>query len=170
MQSSKIVWHETETHLAQELKNESSLLAKPLSTNILVPGNIHNPEYFDFWVKVLNVGPNFQKFLQQGYALQFIDGIPPPSVMAQNNKSFLENKDFGIKEVNRLEQLGCIYRVTEQPHVVLPLSVVFSNKWRLVVDASRHLNPFVEKRHVKLETLDEAELMVRQGDFQAISI
>ena len=129
MQSSKSVWGETETYLAQELKNDSSLLAKPLSTNVLVPGNIHKPEYFDFWVKVLKVSPNFQKFLQQGYAIQFINGIPPPSVMAKNNNSFLENKDFGIKEVNRLEQLGCIYRVTEQPHVVLPLSVVFSNKW-----------------------------------------
>ena len=86
VQSSKIVWHETETHLAQELKNESSLLAKPLSTNISVPGNIHNPEFFDFWVKVLNVGPKFQKFLQQGYALQFIDRVPPPSHSAASSK------------------------------------------------------------------------------------
>ena len=66
VQSSKSVWGETETYLAHGLKNESSLLAKPLSMNVLVPGNIHKPEYVDFWVKVLKVSPNFQKFLQQG--------------------------------------------------------------------------------------------------------
>ena len=56
-----------------------------------------------------------------------------------------------------------------QPTIVLPLSVVHSGKWRLVVDASRHLNQYLEKKHVKLETLDDAELQVEKGDFQAIS-
>ena len=169
MQSNKAVFYNSETYLAQEFKNESSLLSKPLSTNSAVPGNIHNPEFFEYWVQVLKVDPNFQRFLKEGYALQFKDGIPPPPVLATNNKSFLEKKEFGIEEILRLEKLGCIYPVNEQPEIVLPLSVVYSNKWRLVVDASRHINPYIEQRHVKLETLDEAELSVKQGDFQAIS-
>ena len=163
------VWGEGETYLAKELKNDSRLLKKPLCTNIKVPASIHNEKYFDFWAKVLKVDLNFQKFLKQGYVIPFENGNPPPSSMTKNNKSFLKNKEFGIQEIIRLEKLGCIYRVEKQPKIVLPLSVVYSGKWRLVVDASRHLNPYLEKRHVKLETLDDAELQVQKGDYQAVS-
>ena len=52
---------------------------------------------------------------------------------------------------------------------MLPLSVVYSNKVRMVVDASRHMNDYLEQRKVKLETLDDAELVVEEGDYQAIS-
>ena len=69
-------------------------------------------------------------------------------------------------ELIRLEQLGCIERVPERPFIVLPLSVVFSKKLRLVVDASRGLNPFLMDRKVKLETLDRAEQVVKEGDWQ----
>ena len=165
----KFVWHPSETHLAHKFKNESSLLDKPLSTNSSVPGNIHSPEYLDFWIQVLKVDENFVRFLKDGYALPFKNGIPPPSVFSKNNKSFMEKKQFGIEEIERLEKLGCIYKVDVQPTIVLPLSVVHSGKWRLVVDVSRHLNQYLEERHVKLETLDDAELSVEQGDYQAIS-
>ena len=144
-QCNKFKWHHSESHLAEVFKNDSKLLDKPLTTNSHVPGNIHNPKFFKYWVEVLKVDQNFQKFLQEGYALPFKDGIPPPSVLARNNKSFLENKEFGIAEIKRLEKLGCIYPVSKQPEVVLPLSVVYSNKVRMVVDASRHLNDYLEK-------------------------
>merc|ERR1712177_86726 len=47
-------------------------------------------------------------------------------------------------------------------------SVVYSNKLRLVVDASTHINPYVTKRRVKLDSLDDFAFMVRQGDFVAV--
>ena len=72
-------------------------------------------------------------------------------------------------EVLRLEALGCIRRVTHQPYVVLPLSVVFSRKLRLVVDASRGLNPYLEDRKVKLEDLNTAADVMLEGDFQTKS-
>ena len=72
-------------------------------------------------------------------------------------------------EVLRLEALGCIKRVQYQPYIVLPLSVVFSKKLRLVVDASRGLNPFLEDRRVKLEDLNAAEAVMLPGDFQTKS-
>ena len=66
----------------------------------------------------------------------------------------LKESDFAYSELLRLESLGCIERVSEQPYLCLPLSVVFSKKLRLVVDASRHLNPYIVDRKVKLEGLD----------------
>ena len=158
-----------ERYMYDELKNESALLNKPLSTNCQVPGNINKPRFYEFWQKVLKANDTVLKILKDGYKIPFIDGVPPPPSMTKNNKSFLENKEFGITEIKRLEALGCIYRVKDRPWVVLPLSVVYSKKWRLVVDCSRTLNPFVQKIHVKLETLDEAESVLKKGDWQAIS-
>ena len=43
---------------------------------------------------------------------------------------------------------------------MVPLSVVFSNKTRLVVEASRHLNPYVTKESMRLDSLEELEEMV----------
>ena len=83
--------------------------------------------------------------------------------------SDLKEREFMRVELLRLEALGCITRVVEQPFVVLPLSVVFSRKLRLVVDASRGLNPFLEDRRVKLEDLEMAEDVLRRGDFQSKS-
>ena len=165
----KFIWHPEETHLAKEFKNQSGLLKKPLSTNKNVPGNIHLPKFLSFWKDELKVSDYFVRFLTDGYVLPFKDDIPPPEASADNNKSFYDHEDFGIEEILRLEKLGCIYRVKDKPKIVMPFSVVHSGKWRLVGDASRHINPYLLERHVKLETLDDAELLVETGDFQAIS-
>ena len=165
----KFVWHPKETYLAKEFKNQSGLLDKPLSTNANVPGNIHLSQFLPFWKNELKVTDNFARFLTDGYALPFINDVPPPEDGADNNRSFYENEEFGIEEILRLEKLGCIYRVKNKPKVVMPFSIVHSGKWRLVVDASRHINPYLVEKHVKLETLDDAELSVEPGDFQAIS-
>ena len=63
------------------------------------------------------------------------------------------------------EKCGCTTRVAVQPRIVLPLSVVYSNKWRGVVDASRAVNPFVVKNKVFLEPLSSIGEVVRRGDF-----
>ena len=36
------------------------------------------------------------------------------------------------------------------------------------MDATRHINPYVTKRKVKLDSLDDFAFMVRQGDFLAV--
>ena len=75
--------------------------------------------------------------IQHRYQFPFIS--VPPSSYCKNNKSFFEHRDFAYNELLRLESLGCIRRVKEQPYFTLPLSVVYSKKYRLVFDASRHL-------------------------------
>ena len=72
-------------------------------------------------------------------------------------------------ELLRLEALGCVARVEQRPYIVLPLSVVFSKKLRLVVDASRGLNPFLEDRKVKLEDLNTAEDVLEENEYQTKS-
>ena len=61
--------------------------------------------------------------------------------------------------------LGCIERVDIQPFVVMPLSAVFSNKWRLVLDASCHVNPYCTARPTRLEDLRTVATLVSPGDF-----
>ena len=48
------------------------------------------------------------------------------------HKSMLDNSEFDLAELLRLERLGCISRVEEQPILCLPLLVVFSKKLRLI--------------------------------------
>ena len=50
----------------------------------------------------------------------------------------------------------------------MPLSVVYSNKLRLVVDASHHINPYVTKQKVKLDFLEEFAFLVENEDFVAV--
>ena len=71
-----------------------------------------------------------------------------------------------LTELKWLEQLGLISKLEERPHLVLPLSVVYSKKLRLVVDASRALNPCIEDQKVKLEDLSVAEMTMSEGDWQ----
>ena len=70
--------------------------------------------------------------LVNGYSLPF-ESEPPPS-FEKNNSSALKDMEFVRKEVERLEQLGCIQKVNYRPRCILPLSSVFSKKKRLVVD------------------------------------
>ena len=50
----------------------------------------------------------------------------------------------------------------------MPLSVVYSNKLRLVVDASRHINPYITKHKVKLDSLEDLAFLVKKEDFVAV--
>ena len=62
--------------------------------------------------------------------------------------------------------LGCVREVGEgDSEVILPLSAVYSNKMRLVVDASRHLNPYVKKVNTTLEDLKHFPFSSDVNDF-----
>ena len=73
-----------------------------------------------------------------GYKVPF--DKEPPDVFAENNKSCLRNMPFAIQELKRLEKLQCVKQVLrEDCKVIMPHSVVYSIKLRLVVDASCHI-------------------------------
>ena len=133
--------NEGEEHVPKLLMNEALGAGDKININLAtdsrVPGRVlgHHQVYKD-----IGADPYIVNLVQNGYRLEF-DQEPPPSY-TRNNKSALQNRDFVLQELKRLEELGCIVPVEEQPKVVLPLSAVYSKKWRLVVDASRTLNPF----------------------------
>ena len=104
-----------------------------------------------------------------GYKLVFIDKKLPPSSYRQNNRSALSNPEFTYKELLRLESLGCTKRVNSKPHIVNPVSVVYSKKWRCVLDASLHLNPLCVKRKTRLADLSCIPLILREGDYMTVN-
>ena len=107
------------------------MIRKPLSTNVRVPASINNPAVFNFWKNILNASDYVLNIVKDGYKFPF-KSLPPAS-FEKNNQSALKRGAFMRSEVNRLEELGVIERVHERPFIVLPLSAVFSGKWRLVV-------------------------------------
>ena len=154
---------EGEEHIPRLLHNESGLVDKNnanLATDLRVPGRVRGHHEF---YKQIGADDYITNLVENGYRLVF-DKEPPMS-FTPNNKSALMKKDFMYDELLRLETLGCIRRVSEQPHIVLPLSVVFSKKWRLVVDASRALNPYCTKRKVRLEDLSHIPFVLRKNDY-----
>ena len=93
----------------------------------------------------------------------------PPTSLLPNNRSALEAPEFVRAELERLEGMGCIQRVAKRPHIVNPMSVVFSNKWRLVLDGSRNLNPYWVKRGVRLEDHSHIAGTIRRGDYMVVN-
>ena len=163
------VWEtkEGEEHLSKLLMNEAVMgeeMDVNLATDCRVPGRIKGRHHV---YEQVRADPYIVNLVEKGYRLEF-DEEPPPS-FTKNNKSALNKKDFVFKELLRLEQLGCIEKVVEQPRVVLPLSAVFSKKWRLVVDASRTLNPYCTRRKIMLEDLSHVPLVIRKGDFMVVN-
>ena len=111
--------------------------------------------------------------VNEGYKLLFVAETPPPpkkkKFYKKNNQSALLKADFVYAEFLRLEQLGCIKRVDYIPHVVNPMSCVFSKKWRCVLDASIGLNPYCKKRKITLDDLSCIHKIVKKGDFMTVS-
>ena len=163
------VWEckEGEEHVPRLLLNEAVKgedVDLNLATDMRVPGRIKGHQAF---YEEIGADPYIVNLVKNGYRLEF--DAEPPASFTKNNKSALNKKEFVLKELLRLEQLGCIVRVQEQPKVVLPLSAVFSKKWRLVVDASRTLNPYCTRRKIMLEDLSHVPLVIRKGDFMVVN-
>ena len=131
-----------------------------------IPGNIHKAEYRDYWMKVLQPSPYVAQVLAEGYRLPL--SHEPDISFLSNNQSALRQPLFVTQELAALLEAGAIEVVQKQPTVVLPMSVVFSNKLRLVIDSSRNLNDFLVVPKVKLSGLAEACKAVERGDFQTV--
>ena len=138
----------------------------PILSDEDVPGRIGRPEYFSFWKHVLKADEEILSIIKDGYFPPFLNGVLPPPSFEENNKSALEHLDFLLEQILVLEKIGCIEAVASRPRCVLPCSVVYSNKWRLVIDASRQINPYIFKNTVVLDSFVTVEQASRKGDFQ----
>ena len=64
--------------------------------------------------------------IHTGYKLLSVSNSQAPQFYKRNNQSALKQSDFVYQEFLRLEKLGCIKRVDSMPHIVNPVSCVFS--------------------------------------------
>lgn len=130
-----------------------------------VTGSIHNQNCRSFWSDTLQAGSFLMDLIQFGYTLPLAQY--PPHCALPNNKSALEEPLVVEDFLYQYEAAGCLVATNEPPHLVLPLSVVYSNKTRLVVDGSRNLNPYLRKRSIKLSHLDSANQGLKKGQWFA---
>ena len=134
--------------------HNTGYLDKPLSTKMGVAGHVTSKEeHGNFYQNVLKADLEVVKWVKFGYELNLSEW--PKSSYLENNKSALQEPEFVWNELRRLCKLGVMSEVQERPHVINPLSVVESNKKRLVWDA-RELNKLIDTAKLPLETLDDA--------------
>jgi len=120
---------------------------------------IHSEEAQAFWRDVLGAPPYILAWLRGGYPLTFPKGPPPPSQLPNNASAVApHNRAFVSEALAQLLAAGAISRVEEgadRPYLVLPLQVAVqsSGKKRIIVDASRQLNRFLQDGKVKLDHL-----------------
>ena len=158
--------NEEDQLLVKSIENEAGYIGRRLKTDARVPGNIHKAEFRQFWESELETSDMVLSTIRNGYSLPFRI-LPPPSHEG-NNASAKKDMEFVRAEVFRLEKLGCIERVEERPLLVLPLSSVFSKKKRLVVDASRALNPYLLDQPVRLQDLRDVPMLLKPGQWMAV--
>ena len=132
--------------------HKSSYFKKLLSTRMGVASHVtNNLEHADFYQHVLKADLEVVKWVKYGYKLNLTKW--PESSFLKNNKTSLKDPTFVWNEIRKLCKLGVILEVKEKPHVVNTLSVVFSNKNRLVWYA-RELNKLIATARLPLKLLD----------------
>ena len=149
------------------LVNHGTYLGKLLKTDSRVPGRLKCDRHGDFYRDVLETDEETVGIIRHSYKIPF-NSLPPETGVVPNNKSCIGKEECVWSEMIRYTQLGCVQEVDGPSRVMLPLSVVFSNKTRLVVDASRHLNPWVKKESTKLDSLDDVGELLKPGMFVAV--
>jgi len=130
-----------------------------------VVGRINRPEFFAFWRDVVRAPPFVLDWIRHGYRLDFKNAAPPPS-FERNNSSARDPQhfDFLDQEIADLLRAGALREVPSRPYIVLPMQVaVQPSKKRLIVDASRAINPTLTDGHVRLPTLARVAPEVPQG-------
>ena len=103
----------------------------------------------------------------KGYKIPWKNNTPPPGndpkAFLKNNNSALQHRDYIEEQISAYEQLGYIKHAHKRPKRVMPLSYVFSNKPRMIGDASQNLNEYIEDRQVKLSHLRVANEGLEEG-------
>ncbi len=156
-----------ESSVADSLENLTEYEGRRLTTHLSVPGSVGRGDNWLFYRDVIQAPQWITEIVRDGYIFP-LEAEVPRTVKLENNQSALADPAFVWAELLRLERLGCLGREDVRPHVILPLSSVWSKKRRLVVDASRGLNPYIFKRPVVLEQLDSFAEVLKNGDFVAV--
>lgn len=145
-------------------KNDSDIFDS--RTMEFIPGSIHLRQYRDYW-KSLGVSVDTIEMLTHGYRIPFTS--LPGAYSEPNNATVRSNLGEAQKIVLDMHKKGIVKFVTEVPHCVNPLGLVIREvdgviKTRLIFDASRWLNNFIEVKHVKLASLERVTQLIDKND------
>jgi len=138
---------------------------------VFEPGSIHKQEFFDYWKDVLQANEWVLDLLKNGYRIPFKES--PSKYFEKNNKSARDNMAVVKQIVAEMISQGIVTVCKDRPTCVSPLGLVTKvkngvTKHRLVWDASRHVNKYVQEKHVKLQHLPKALEMTKENDWQCI--
>ena len=122
------------------LVNHGTCVGKLLKTDSRMPARLKGDRHVDFFRDVFMAGEEMGGIFRNGYRILFNFLLPETGVVL-NNKSCVGKEDFCWSVMLRFVQLGCVLEGDGPSRVMLPLSMVFSNKTRLVMNTSRHLKP-----------------------------
>ena len=141
------------------------------SSSAKLGGHIHLRRFRQFWESELHAPGWLLDFLEEGYRLPFV-GTPPEPSCLPNNKSATDPavRDFVEEELADHLKYGWITEITEaDAHTILPLSVAkrSDGRLRLVVDASRQINPHLEVKRVRLEGIADQSRVVTENCYMA---
>jgi len=162
----------------KELEFEDELIKSEVEDDLLEdeafrPGRIHEEKYFDYWKNELRAGSWILNVLQNGYKIPFKDGVEPPLYEERNNATAREDPETVERLITEMIVLKIVKVVSERPHCVSPLGLVKkvmddgTIKHRLVFDASRCLNDYLEEKPVKLSHLEKAVEFTEKNDIQS---
>jgi len=155
------------------INNEAEIEESLLEEEQFRPGRIHEKEYFDYWKNELKAAAWTLNVLENGYKLPFKNGIEPPLYEEKNNATAREDMETVERLVVEMIDLKIVKVVNEKPHCISPLGLVKkvlddgSIKARLVFDASRCLNEYLEELPVKLSHLEKAVEFTERDDLQS---
>ena len=122
-------------------------------------------EQLHFYKHTLDTGPMVSWWLETGYEIPF-STVPAHQLSAPNNKSCRDNIVCAREEIQHQVRMGVLSEVPWKPRIINPITCVYSNNWRLVIDC-RLLNPHLIRRKTKLEDLSLVSSIVEKGDFMS---
>lgn len=127
------------------------------------------PAHVQFWKSTFTLSTEISDLLENGYTPPFVSW-PLESELPNNYSTRAPGaQDFIDNELIRLERSAAISPTAVRPHCVLPLQLVHrpGKSPRLVIDASRQINPRLQYRRVRLTTLKEINSGVAEGNWWA---
>ena len=120
--------------------------------------------HLSFWENILQPAPWIISCIKDGYKLP-LRSVPQPYIRP-NQASPLANREFVTHAISDQVQNRCVVKVSSQPQVCSPLSVVSNrmSKQRLVINL-RYLNGYLWKDKFKYEDMRIAMLLFQPGDY-----
>ena len=104
--------------------------------------------------------------IKEGFRLNMKE--MPGSYEEKNNKSFENEKEFGVEAIKKLVRMKVLKEVSKKEvSCINPLTVAINDrgKKRLCIDLSRYVNEFTEAKKFKIESTMQFLQVVQPGDF-----